>query len=316
MAFQAKNFLGIGLVLGIAGVAGLVYGGHKTSLALKNSEPTRMKYAEWVKAPPDKEWVILEDVEIIWGYSTKITTTTTRKGRKTGETHEYFVAGNVNADDDAEKIKAFFIVDDAAKCAFMEECWRNENNLNWYEQNQGRLVEKVTIEGMVQTGLSLSSEDEKILRNSGGPVDTDFKIVKWGEKPDGGTGFFLLFLGVLGIAAAGGVGFLGIRAHKKEKAGRSMPMPQGPYPQGQYPGPGMPQPGMPPQGPVPYGAPQPGMPHAGPQPMHGHPHAHPPGTPPHAHPQRPMPQQPQRPMPQQPPQARPMPPRPPQRPPQ
>ncbi len=307
MAFQAKNFLGIGLVLGIAGVAGLVYGGHKTSLALKNSEPTRMKYAEWVKAPPDKEWVILEDVEIIWGYSTKITTTTTRKGRKTGETHEYFVAGNVNADDDAEKIKAFFIVDDAAKCAFMEECWRNENNLNWFEQNQGRLVEKVTIEGMVQTGLSLSSEDEKILRNSGGPVDTDFKIVKWGEKPDGGTGFFLLFLGVLGIAAAGGVGFLGIRAHKKEKAGRSMPMPQGPYPQGPYPAPGIPQPGMPMQGPVPYGAPQPGMPHAGPQPMHGHPHAHP---------QRPMPPQPQRPMPQQPPQARPMPPRPPQRPPQ
>lgn len=296
MALQPKNFFAFGLVLGIAGIAGLVSGGHKTSLAMKNSEPTRMKYADWVKSPPDKEWVVLEDVEILWNYSTKITTTTTRKGVKTGETHEYFVAGNVNIEDDAEKIQAFFIVDDAGKCALMEECWRNESNMQWLAANEGRTFEKVTIEGMVQTGLSLSSEDERILRGSGGPVAADFKIIKWGGKPDGGTGFVLLMLGLAGLAGSGGLVFLGIRANKKQKATMAA-MPRAPYPVPQHPG-MPPQPGMPQNGPIPYGQ----------QPMAGHPQQGYPQAPQQGYPQPPNPAQ--RPMPRpSSPQARPIPPK-------
>ncbi|MCZ7607207.1 MAG: hypothetical protein M5U25_14290 [Planctomycetota bacterium] len=119
--------------------------------------------------------------------------------------------------------------------------------------------------GLVQTGLDLSSEDQRLLKSLG-HVDNNFKIIELNKEPQGGFGAILLVLGLAGTGGGVGVFVLG----RKKK---TPPMPQLP-PRGNFgppPGPGMPQgPGMPHgPGPGPQAGPRPAT--RGPQPMQGGP---------------------------------------------
>lgn len=234
-----------GLAIGAMGLFALFYGGHKTMLAMKNSAPVTMKYAEWVKAPPDAEWVILEDVEIYWGYSTKITTTRKRRG-SSSKSEEFFVAGNVNLEDEKERVRAFFAVSDQSQIRLIQECWAHENDLAWLAKNESRVIQKMTIEGMVQTGFDLSSEERKLLKE-GRQVYEDFKIIEVGARPQGGMGAIILVGGFIGLGGGGGLLFLGIRAKKKVAAAGPPMQPGAPRRPGGPRRPGMPAPaGAPP----------------------------------------------------------------------
>jgi len=249
-ADNSGTLIKAGLAIGAIGVFALFYGGHKTVLAMKNSTPVTMKYAEWAKAPPDAEWVILEDVEIYWGYSTKITTTRKRRG-STSKSEDFFVAGNVNLEDENEKIRAFFAVSDQSQIRLIQECWAHEKDDAWLAKNEARVIQKLTIEGMVQTGFDLSSEDRKLLKE-GRQVYEDFKIIEVGSRPQGGMGALILVGGFIGLGGGGGLLFMGIRSKKKAAAGGPQ-MPMG--------APGVPR--------RPAGPGRPGMPHpAGPMPAH------------------------------------------------
>lgn len=254
----------IALGLIVAGIAGIVVGGHKLMVAMRNSSPVQMKYADWCASPPDAEWLELSEVHIDWGASARIDIEHKRKGVTTHTTHDYYVACWAS-DEDPNPVRAFVKVDDKEKQQLMEQCWNHENDEKWLIANANRIYEVRTMRGLVQTGLDLSSEDQRLLKSLG-HVDNNFKIIELNKEPQGGFGAILLVLGLAGTGGGVGVFVLG----RKKK---TPPMPQLP-PRGNFgppPGPGMPQgPGMPHgPGPGPQAGPRPAT--RGPQPMQGGP---------------------------------------------
>lgn len=253
----------IGLLLGGGFV--LAKGGHKSLVAMKNSEPTKMKYSEWLGSGNEAEWVELENVYIDWTASARIDTEHKRKGRTTSVTKEYFVAGWASAEDEGP-VKCFFVVEDGAKKQFMEQAWAAEERKDeaWFTTNADRLHETRTVSGLVRTGFDLSSEDEKILRGMGN-VAPQFRIVDMDGKPDGGTGALFLLGGAVLMVLGGGIGFLTFRSGRKTKTPIQMPAPGGARPsmpggvrppmpgQPQAPMAGQPQPHQPTQPPIPPG---------------------------------------------------------------
>lgn len=228
----------------VAGGVVLAKGGHKTFVAMKNSEPTRMTYTEWAAAESDAEWVELSNVYIDWSASARIDTEHKRKGRTTSVTKEYFVAAWASEKDESP-VKCFFVVEDNAKKQFMEQAWTAEERKdeNWFAQNANRLYETRTVSGLVRTGFDLDSDDEKILRDMGN-VAPKFRIIDMDGKPDGGTGGLMLLGGAVLMALGGGIGFMTLRSSRKAKTPINMPMPGGrppmpghPHPHGQHPHP-------------------------------------------------------------------------------
>ena len=257
----------VAIALVVAGIAGAVFGGHKLMVAMRNSSPVQMKYADWCASQPDAEWLELSEVHIDWSASVRIDTEHTRRGRTTSTTKEYYVACWAS-DEDTNPVRAFVKVDDKEKQQLMEQCWNHEHDPDWLIANASRVYEVCTMRGLMQTGLDLSSEDERLLRGLG-HVDQNFKIIELNKEPQGGFGAILLVAGLAGVGAGLGVFVLG---RKKKPA--PLPYPTG---QGRMPPPGA----MPPAAPdamsggprMPVGGPRP--PQAGPRP--------PPPRPPQAH---------------------------------
>lgn len=268
----------VALVLIVAGIAGMVFGGHKLMVAMRNSSPVQMKYADWRNSPPDAEWLELSEVHIDWGASARIDVEHKRKGVTTHTTHDYYVACWAS-EEDPNPVRAFLKVEDKSKQNLMEECWNHENDQAWIVANANRIYEVQTVRGLVQTGLDLSSEDQRLLKGLG-HVDNDFKIIELNKEPEGGFGAFLFVLGLAGTGGGVGVFALG---HKKK------PQPQYNLGQGHMPPPGAIPPAAPdamPAGPRP--APR------GPVPMQGGPRPAPGGPrPPQAGPRPPQPRPPQ-----------------------
>jgi hypothetical protein len=242
--FWAIGIICVGIGLGIGGV-------HKTRVAMKNSAPAVMKFADWASNPSDTEWLTLEEVHLNWQATTRIDTEHKRRGVTTHTTKEYFVAGWTSADDDAP-VKCFFVVNDAGQKAFMEQVWAAEERDDdaWLDANAAKLYEVKSVTGLARTGFDLDSADERELRKVGN-VAPQFKIIDIDKTPQGGTGALML-LGAF-AAFAGGVtlGYFTWRKGKRAKVGpaaRWQPQGQHPVP-GQYPPPG--------QYPVPGAAPYP-----------------------------------------------------------
>ncbi|MCB9893057.1 MAG: hypothetical protein H6839_01250 [Planctomycetes bacterium] len=233
----------ISLALIIGGIAALVFGGHKLMVAMRNSSPVQMKYADWRKAPPDSEWLELSDVHIDWSASARIDTQHTRKGVVTSTDHDYYVACWAS-DDDPEPVCAFLHVDDADKQQLMEQCWDHDGDDAWLTANIDRVYEVKTVRGLVQTGLDLSSEDQKLLRDMG-HVQNDFRIIELNKEPEGGFGAILIVVGILCVLGGGATFFVG-----RKKPGKPHYPPTG-YTNAPPPGHGhMPPPGaMPPAAP-------------------------------------------------------------------
>lgn len=245
----------VSLVLIIGGIAGIVFGGHKVSVAMRNSSPVQMTYAEWCASKPDAEWLELSEVHIDWSASARIDTEHTRKGVTTHTTHDYYVACWTGTED-PNPVQAFLKVEDKGKQQLMEQCWNHENDDAWLLANINQVYEVQTVRGLVQTGLDLSSEDQRLLKGMG-HVDGNFKIIELNKEPQGGFGAILLVLGLLGTG--GGVGLF-VLGRKKQ------PQPQYNLGQGHRPPPGAMPPAAPdamPAGPRP--APR------GPAPMQGGP---------------------------------------------
>lgn len=190
----------VALVLIVAGIAGMVFGGHKLMVAMRNSSPVQMKYADWRNNPPDAEWLELSEVHIDWGASARIDVEHKRKGVTTHTTHDYYVACWAS-EEDPNPVRAFLKVEDKSKQNLMEECWNHENDQAWIVANANRIYEVQTVRGLVQTGLDLSSEDQRLLKGLG-HVDNDFKIIELNKEPEGGFGAFLFVLGLAGTGVA------------------------------------------------------------------------------------------------------------------
>ena len=178
---------------------------------MRNSSPVQMKYAEWRQSPPDAEWLELSEVHIDWSASTRIDTEHKRKGITTHTTHEYYVACWASEDDE-QPVCAFLKVDDDGKQKLMEECWAHDED--WLVANIDRVYEVKTVRGLVQTGLDLSSEDQRLLRDMG-HVEQDFKIIELNKEPEGGFGAILVVIGILGVLGGGAMFFVGRKKPNK-----------------------------------------------------------------------------------------------------
>jgi len=231
-----KTYLwSLGLIVAACVLVGL--GARKMSIAMKNSEPLRMAYDQWLAQKPDHEWLSLEGVHVEWSAAVRIDTQHKRRGVTTSTTSEYFVAC-WKSEEDEGPIHCFLVFDDADKSAFIDKAIDASNNKDeaWLKQNESKLSEVLTVEGLVRTGMDLSSDDERLLRKAGN-VAAQFRIVDVGKTPQGGMGGLLILGGM--VAFAGGIawGVSVFRHNKKRKAARPVyPLPA----HGQYPAPSHP----------------------------------------------------------------------------
>jgi hypothetical protein len=235
------------LFLIIVGVGALVYGIHMTTVWASNLSPTTMKYADYLTSNVDADWLILEDCYIDYGASTRIDSV--RKSRYGGSERvtgsDYYVTLWASLEDN--RIKAFLKVEDKGMQSLMEEAWRVQDQGEaayeaWVQANQSRLIqERATVQGLAQSGLSLSADTQRLLREAamspGTRLDPNFRIIVPNRKPPGLQGLGLVLVGLLIL---GGGGFWMYRSRR----------------QAQYQPPPAP-PNMPPPG---YAPPQPGAP--------------------------------------------------------
>jgi hypothetical protein len=188
-----------------------------------------MTFAEFQAGNVDAEWLELSGCYIDYTASTRINTTRTRRGSKR-VSKEYFAAVRSHPDDETP-IKMMLLVQDESLHPLMEQSWQMSESeptvyLNWLSANSGKLFqENVTLSGMVQSGLELSSEDMKILRDAAGEGGTtpDFKIFDPEAEPQAGLGALLIGLGLIASAGGGAWVFLGRKKKPMPHPGQHSP---------------------------------------------------------------------------------------------